>query len=163
VGALAVLALFGAACDGGDTTSASTTTSRPPLEISEDAACTLVTTADAEAVFGDAATPSAAEQPEGVVSQCIYESAVPGGGQFLQFRIFDGVGYYSEKVVEGATPLEDLGDRAYVDAQGPEGIVDLQFTDDGSVYALAYSNSSGDAAAKAPLVETLARELASEG
>ena len=135
----------------------------PAISISEDAACILVTTADAAALFGAEAIPTAADQPEGVVSQCIYESATPGDGQLLQFRIFDGRSYYSRELAEGAVSIDGLGDEAYVDAEGPAGIVDLQFVADSYTYTFAYSNSSGDAADKAPAVEALARDVSSEG
>lgn len=153
---LVTVALVG--CGTGDDKSATTTTS-PPVEIAEDAACTLVTKADAEAIFGTEAVPTAESQPDGVVSQCIYESAAPGEGQLLQFRIFEGTRQYAEAAADDGSPLEDLGDRAYLNAEGPSGIVDLQYTDDSHLYTFAYSNSSGDAAAKAPSVETFARSV----
>ena len=93
-----------------------------------------------------------------MASQCIYESAALDG-QLLQFRIFDNDRYYSKDLVADGKPIKKLGSKAYVDANGPGGIVDLQFVRDGKVYALAYSNSAGDAATRAPQVEALARTI----
>ena len=80
-----------------------------------------------------------------MASQCIYESAGLDG-QLVQFRIFADDRYYSKDLVEDGEAITGLGSKAYIDTQGPDGIVDLQFVNDGKVYALAYSNSAGDAA-----------------
>ena len=151
------LALGVAACGGDDDTSSS-----PPAPTSEktpvDAACSLLTAADATTLFGVPAQPRVEGRPKSVASQCIYQSPALDG-QLAQFRIFDNERYYSEDLVADGTPVTGLGRKAYIDAEGPDGIVDLQFVNDGKVYALAYSNIAGDAAARASNLELLARTI----
>ena len=151
------LALGTVSCGGDD----STVSSPPPATDSEtasQAACSLLKPADATTLFGVAAQPRIDDQPKSVASQCIYESAGLDG-QLVQFRIFADERYYSKSLVEDGRAITGLGTKAYLDTQGPDGIVDLQFVNDGKVYALAYSNSSGDAATRAPKLELLARTI----
>lgn len=150
------IVLVAAACGGNDKASP------PPravdAKVASRTACSLLTAADATALFLVPAQPKADEQPKSVASQCIYES-VGLDGQLVQFRIFDNDRYYSKNLVAGGRAIRGLGTKAYVDANGPGGIVDLQFVRGGKVYALAYSNSSGDAAKRVPNVEAVARVL----
>lgn len=138
------------------------TSSSPPPETEAltqlDDACSLFTAADAATLFGVAAQPRVEGRPKSVASQCIYESPALDG-QLVQFRIFDDDRYYSEDLVNDGTPVTGLGRKAYIDTEGPDGIVDLQFVRDGKVYALAYSNIAGDAAARASNLELLARTI----
>jgi hypothetical protein len=117
-----------------------------------------MTPVDVTALFGEAGDPEVADRPASVASQCIY-GASSLSGQLLQFRIFDSGSYFSKHRARGSKALRKLGSAAYVDPKGPSGIVDLQFVRDGHVYALAYSTSSGDAAARVPLVVALARRI----
>jgi len=156
-GVIAVTLAVGVGACGSDDTKATP----PPatdVETASQAACSLFTAADATALFGKPAQPKADDQPKSVASQCIYESAALDG-QLLQFRIFDNDRYYSKDLVADGKPIKHLASKAYIDANGPGGIVDLQFVRDGKVYALAYSNSSGDAATRAAKVEALARTI----
>ncbi len=121
-------------------------------------ACSLLTAADATTLFGVPAQPRVEGRPKSVASQCIYQSPALDG-QLVQFRIFDNERYYSEDLVDDGTPVTGLGRKAYIDTEGPDGIVDLQFVNDGKVYALAYSNVAGDAAARATNLELLARTI----
>ncbi|MGZ8734542.1 MAG: hypothetical protein ACXW1M_05100 [Acidimicrobiia bacterium] len=152
------LALAVAACGGDDDTTASSPPPATDVETASQAACTLLTPADATTLFGVPAQPKADDQPKSVASQCIYESAGLDG-QLVQFRIFDNERYYSKNLVEDGKAITGLGTKAYIDTQGPDGIVDLQFVHDGKVYALAYSNTTGDAATRASNLELLARAI----
>jgi hypothetical protein len=141
--------------------SGSKASSPPPatdVETASQAACSLFTAADATALFRVPAQPKAEDQPKSVASQCIYESTGLDG-QLVQFRIFDNDRYYSKNLVADGKAIHGLGTKAYIDAKGPGGIVDVQFVRDGKVYALAYSNSTGDAAKRADEVEAVARVL----
>lgn len=147
-----------AACSGDGDDEAATTTSTSRVETPAEKACSLLTVADATALFGRPAQPRTDDRPPSVASQCIYE-ATGLNGQLVQFRIFDDASYYSEKLVANATAIKGLGTKAYVNPNGPGGIVDVQFVRDGRVYALAYSNALSDAATKATQVEALARTV----
>jgi hypothetical protein len=153
-----VLTLGVASCGGDDDTDVSSPPPATDVETASQAACSLLSPADATTLFGVPAQPRIDDQPNSVASQCIYES--PGlDGQLLQFRIFPDERYYSKALVEDGTRVTGLGKKAYIDTQGPDGIVDLQFVNDGKVYALAYSNAAGDAAARASHLELLARAI----
>jgi hypothetical protein len=150
------LAFTVASCGSDDATSSSTTSTTGPTAV--DDACTILTTAQATTFFGVPARPRVEGRPKSVASQCIYES--PGlDGQLLQFRIFDDPSYYSKALVADGEPVTGLGTKAYLDAEGPDGIVDLQFVNGDKVYALAYSNAAGDAATRAAKLELLARAI----
>lgn len=155
---VAVLGLGVASCGSDDGSSSSGPSPATDAETATQAACSLLTAADATTLFGVAAQPKADDQPKSVASQCIYES---GGldGQLVQFRIFDNERYYSRSITDHGQAIKGLAQKAYIDAQGPGGIVDLQFVRDGKVYALAYSNATGDAATHAAAVEALARTI----
>jgi hypothetical protein len=153
-----VFTLGAASCGGGDDTSATPPPPATDVDTASQAACSLLTPADATTLFGVPAQPRIDDQPKGVASQCLYES--PGlDGQLVQFRIFANERYYSKNLVEDGKPITGLGTKAYIDTQGPDGIVDLQFVNDGKVYALAYSNTSGDASTRASNLELLARTI----
>jgi hypothetical protein len=129
------------------------------VEVSEATACTLVDAGAAQTVLGVPARPKVEDQPDGVVSQCIWEATDPTSGRLLQVRVFGDERTFSGDVAEGARRLRGLGERAYLDPAGPAGIVDLQFVRDGYVFAFAYSNPTGDPTASAPQVEALARKV----
>jgi hypothetical protein len=151
-----VLVVALAACGSDDDSSSNPTNPTPKTAV--DAACKLLTAADATTLFGLPAEVRVEGRPKSVASQCIYQSPVIDG-QLLQFRIFDDPTYYSKALVDDGEVVTGLGRKAYIDAQGPDGIVDLQFVNDGRVYALAYSNASGDAATRATKLELLARAI----
>jgi hypothetical protein len=153
-----VVTLGAASCGGDDDAEVSSPPPATDLERASQAACSLLRPGDATTLFGLPAQPRIDDQPKSVASQCIYESAGLDG-QLVQFRIFADDGYYSQDLVEDGTAISGLGTKAYIDTQGPDGIVDLQFVDDGKVYALAYSNSGGDAATRASNLELLARAI----
>lgn len=161
--ALAVGLVLGAAACGDDGDSASpTTTTSPAGPKGADAACELFRASDAATLFGSPARQradtSATTQPEGVVSACVYETT-NFDGQLVQFRVFDSPSYYSKSLVADGTALDGLGTRAYVNPNGPGDIVDLQFVSGDRVFTLAYSNSAGDAAARAATLEQVARAI----
>ena len=152
------LTLGAASCGGDDDTKVSSPPPATDAGSASQAACSLLRPADATTLFGVPAQPGIGDQPKSVASQCIYESAGLDG-QLVQFRIFADERYYSKSLVEDGRAITGLGTKAYLDTQGPDGIVDLQFVNDGKVYALAYSNSSGDAATRASKLELLARTI----
>ncbi len=160
--ALALVLLVGlgvglVAC-GGDDSAVKPPPPATDVETASQAACSLMTPADATTLFGVPAQPKVDDQPASVASQCIYASAGLDG-QLVQFRIFDNERYYSKALVADGKPVTGLGRKAYIDTQGPGGIVDLQWVNDGHVYALAYSIVGGDAATRASELELLARTI----
>ena len=153
------LAVALAACGGDDSHGAV----KPPppatdVETASQAACSLMTPADATTLFGVPAQPKVDDQPASVASQCLYASTGLDG-QLVQFRIFDNERYYSKALVADGKRVTGLGRKAYIDTQGPDGIVDLQWVNDGHVYALAYSIAGGDATTRASELELLARTI----
>jgi hypothetical protein len=159
LGCLVVLPALLVACGGDDDDATGAPPPDTSAEVAEATACSLVDAGAAQTVFGIPAQPQVQDQPDGVISQCIWEATDRANGQLLQFRIFDDERKYSEDLAEGAQPLEDLGELAYLDTEGPAATVDLQFVRDGYVFAFAYSHPSGDPATNAPQLETLARAV----
>jgi hypothetical protein len=157
----ALLLLLGACSSGHSGSSARSTTSTTAPKIAANAACARLTNADASKFFGEPAITPAANVPRSVgpASACFYD--VNGSsGQLLQFRIYPSDQYYARTEHPDAQDVAGVGERAFVSRAGPSGLVDCQFVKQGSVYSLAYSNLTHDAAAKADALVALARDIA---
>jgi hypothetical protein len=154
--AFAIVALA-AGCGGGKGKAATTTTT---TDLPSDAACKLVSTADASKLFAEPALVSPdAPRSGGAASVCIYNVAGTSG-QLLQVRIYQNDQYYARAEHPDAVDVTGLGERAFVSKSGPSGLVDTQFVQNGTVYSLAYSNLTGNAPTKADALVDLARQVA---
>ncbi|MBV8950706.1 MAG: hypothetical protein JOZ99_07515, partial [Actinobacteria bacterium] len=125
------------------------------------AACTRLTIADATALFGEpAVTVTATQRRASTASSSCFYGTSGASGQLLQFRIYSSEGFYARSQHPDAQDVPGLGEQAFLSKAGPGGIVDCQFVKQGNVYALSYSNSTGNAATKADALVALARAVA---
>ncbi len=127
--------------------------------VARDAACGSLSVADATALFGEPAVSVDVRTPALAAASCFYGTN-GASGQLLQFRIYASESYYSRAQHADAQDVSGIGDQAFVSRAGPSGLVDCQFVKQGRVYSLAYSNTTGNAPAKADALVTLARTLA---
>ncbi|HLM62717.1 MAG TPA: hypothetical protein VK306_00335 [Acidimicrobiales bacterium] len=135
--------------DGGTATSASAGSGEAS---SGGGACGRLTTGEVSDLFGEAAT----AVPGPTAATCLWEAT--GGDadaptrQQLQLSIYPGDGALDASAYgEGAEPIEDLGDEAFVVADGTLGTTAAYQADDESVvltYAIVASTPDGPSPAE---------------
>jgi hypothetical protein len=161
----AFAAVVGACSGGSSNTSASTTTTSTTgtstAAAERSVACERLTSADASAFFGEPAVVATTNErrASAAASTCFY-GTLGESGQLLQFHVYANEQYYARAELPDAQDVVGLGERAFVSRDGPGGLVSCQFARNKTVYALSYSNRTGNAPAKADALVALAREIA---
>jgi len=103
-------------------------------------ACSVVTQADATALFGQPASPETGMSSPSMFGQCLWTWDTDTSNQLLQFHIWDKLGYDPPADSE---PL-DLGDGGYVRAHPVAG-VDIGWIQGDRLITLSFSTIGPDA------------------
>lgn len=126
-------------------------------------ACSIVTQADASALFGQPAEKDASGSPNvpGMAGECLWSwSDASANSHLLQFRVWNGEAYYSPGA--NAEPFA-IGDKGAVSTDPTWG-VDVTWLKGDTVGTLAYSTVGNvpDATTKVEAVKTLALSAAAK-
>ncbi|WP_147275151.1 hypothetical protein [Thioalbus denitrificans] len=122
--------------------------------------CTIVTQADASALFGNPARPQAGTPvlDQNMLGECLWTWDSGSSNQLLQARVWSGARYY-----RAPADARSLGfvDRGFIQVH-PLGGVDVEWVQTGRTVSLSYSSVGPDvpgAANRTEAVEALARKL----
>jgi hypothetical protein len=121
---LALLALGACSSDGSDASpNSQPATTQPAAPVADSAACRLIGESDATTFLGAPATQLQTGATAGESSTCFWTAdSAANQGQFLQVRVYDG-----------------LGEKGFVSV-GPAGAdIDVQFVKGGKTFAVNYS------------------------
>jgi hypothetical protein len=126
------------------TNNGSSTTLARPAGAPNVPACTLVTQADATTLFGHPALLNNTNNPTSAVSSCVWQAdtnpdpnALDDITYLLQARIYNGEEFYGEKYLSNVKKLSGIGDKAFVNTQGP--LAQVEFVKHGRTVTIAYS------------------------
>ena len=126
--------------------------------------CTVITAADAAALFRESAEPTPSSGAEKLVSGlCLYHH--PGDDptirNLLQIRTYPGAQFYGERLFPKRTAISGLGTKAFEDVNTTSHKIVIQFVKQGSTGIVDYSTGSGvDVRTRTAVVQTLAKKLA---
>jgi hypothetical protein len=126
--------------------------------------CTVITPADAAAVFGESAETKAPDVPTPFVTGiCFYHH--PGDDlqtrNLLQIRIYPGEKFFSAKLFPNSQTVAGLGDRAFVHVNTLAHTVQVDFVKNGKTGSIFYSAGQAvDVPARTAAVEAVAKKLA---
>ena len=175
VRAVAVLGVVVVAAGCGSSTASKTSSpSTPPSTSSAGASstknaepkdlCTVITAADAAALFRESAEPTPSSGAEQLVSGlCLYHH--PGDDlttrNLLQIRTYPGVQFYGERLFPKRRAVSGLGMKAFEDVNTTTHKVVIQFVKNRSTGIVDYSTGVGvDVRTRTAMVQTLAKKLA---
>ena len=128
-----------AACGGGNTPQANASAADAAASTNQ---CTLLTEADASALFGEPATAEPTDDLIGnQVSKCVWHWTNPDSTvseqKGLQLTVWNGAQYYNPP--DDAEPLQ-IGDRGYIQAHGQFKSVHIAWVQNGRTYSLVYDH-----------------------
>ena len=126
--------------------------------------CTVITAADAAALFGESAEPTPSSGAEKLVSGlCLYRHRGDDltVRNLLQVRTYPGAQFYGERLFPKRTGVSALGTKAFEDVNTTAHKVVIQFVKHGSTGIIDYSTGAGvDVRTRSAGVRTLAKKLA---